>query len=461
MKTILVVDDNKTNLSAAKAALADLYKVIAVVSGEQALTYLNNYTPDLILLDINMPEMDGFEVMEKIKAMEMKKDIPIIFLTADNDADTENKCLKLGALDFIAKPFVTSVMRARIARILELEDLRRELADRLDKKIREVQQIKDKSAQDPLCGLWNKSYVEEKVSEIIKNGGKGTIFMMDMDNFKPINDKYGHLAGDKALMMYADTLKAYAGADDILGRVGGDEFLMFVGGDREKQELEALANAIIREMKYKIDQCNYETNTSVSIGIAQIPEDGEDFKSCFSAADKALYFVKQNGKNSFHFYSESRKEESERAGSTIDLKYLSDLISRSDANNGAYVLEYDNFPQVYNFIRRFVERNQHEVQIVLFTVEQKQGRNCSPQDIETVLEALQNAIFYSLRRVDVSTRYSSKQVVVVLMDTTPENGEKVAGRILEEYHKIIKTDKVEIEYSIATMEDKRLEKYKK
>lgn len=454
MKNILVVDDNKTNLIAAKYALSDIYKITAVLSGEQALTFLKNNTPDLILLDINMPQMDGFEVLNQIQLMEGKKDIPVVFLTADNDADTENKCLELGAQDFIAKPFVTNVMRARIARILELEDLRSSLADRLDQKILEVQQMKNKSAQDPLCGLWNKAYVAEQVNEIIKSGRKGTLFMMDMDNFKAINDTYGHLAGDNTLKMFADTLRDNAGDGDIPGRIGGDEFVMYIDGQRSKTEIENLANNIINDMCYKIEQCKYETNTSVSVGISQIPEDGEDFDACFLAADKALYYVKQNGKNAYRFFSESKQIQSEKAGSLVDLKYLKEIMDRADSNNGAYMLDYDNFRQVYHFIRRFVERSNRDVQTLLFTAEAKTGSNCEVDEIENALELLEKAIFYSLRRADVSTRYSSKQVVVILMDANTENGDAIAKRILNEFSKLYLSDRISVEYSIAKMNGK-------
>ena len=454
MKHLLVVDDNKTNLASAKAALSDLYKVTAVLSGEQALLFLKNNHPDLILLDINMPGMDGFEVLEKIKALAGDAPIPVIFLTADNDAETENRCLELGALDFIAKPFVPNVMRARIARILELEELRQNLAIRLDQKIQEVDEMKNKSAQDALCGLWNRTYTENKVNEILKNGGKGSLFMMDMDNFKAINDTYGHLAGDNTLKMFADTMRDHADPTDILCRIGGDEFVMFVNNITSKNDLANLAKDIITDMVHKIDACKYETNTSVSIGIAQYPEDGADFNTLYNAGDKALYLVKQNGKNSYHFYGESKGADAERASTVVDLKYLREMMSRSDANNGAYVLDYDNFHHVYNFIRRFVERSNREVQTLLFTAETKPGMRESTENLEPALEVLENAIFCSLRRMDVSTRYSSKQVIVILMDANPENGEKVAERILANFRKLYKGNEIDITYSIAKLEGK-------
>ena len=228
MKHILIVDDDKTNLAMAKRGLSDIYKISAVTMGSQALQFLENNTCDLILLDINMPEMDGFEVLEIIKSNEAHKNIPIIFLTADNDAVTENRCLEAGALDFIAKPFVQSVMRSRISRILELEDMRKKLADKLEQKIQEITDIKSKSQQDALTGLWNRAYTENAVNELLADGSKGALFMIDMDNFKAINDNYGHIEGDNTLKMFADTMRKFAKEDDVLCRIGGDEFVMFI-----------------------------------------------------------------------------------------------------------------------------------------------------------------------------------------------------------------------------------------
>ena len=137
-QVILVVDDDTANLALAQKILGKEYRIAAANSGMVAFKYLENKCPDLILLDINMPEMDGFEVMNKISAREEWSNIPIVFLTADSESETESRCLEAGAMDFIAKPFVPVVMCSRIARILELEELRKSLANRLDQKMREV-----------------------------------------------------------------------------------------------------------------------------------------------------------------------------------------------------------------------------------------------------------------------------------------------------------------------------------
>ncbi len=454
MKHILIVDDNKTNLTSAKLVLNDIYKVTPVISGAQALKFLENNTADLILLDINMPEMDGFEVMEKIKANESWSAIPIIFLTADNDAETESRCLEAGALDFIAKPFVPSVMRSRIGRILELEDLRRSLADKLEQKIQEVSDMKSKSQRDPLTGLFNRSYTEEIVNKLINSGEKGALFMIDMDNFKAINDNYGHIAGDHTLKMFAETMIKYSKEEDVLCRIGGDEFVMFISGETSKSVIGNKASDIISDLVYKLEECKFETNSSVSIGIAQVPEDGNDFKTIYNAADKALYYVKQNGKNSYHFFSDKNAEENKRFSQSVDLHYLRECMTRIDPGRGAYLMDYESFHHVYNFIRRCVERSKREVQTVLFTI-----NAASPNEIletsetEVAVELLEQAIFTSLRRVDVSTRYSSRQVIVILLDSNNENGDMVADRVVQCFSKLYTGNKIELSYDIVEMDD--------
>lgn len=452
MKHILVVDDNKTNLVMAKEALQDLYKVTAVTMGVQALKFLENNSCDLILLDINMPEMDGFEVMSRIQQMENRKDIPIIFLTADNDSAVESRCLEEGAQDFIAKPFVKRVMRSRIGRLLELEELRAELADRLEKKTLEVIDIQSKSQKDALTGLWNRAYAEKIVNEKIAAGDNGAVFMMDMDNFKAINDNYGHLEGDKALKMFAETLEAFAEEGDVLCRIGGDEFVIYVSGNPNEEILRKRAKNIIDDMARKLDEAKYETNSSVSVGIAVKGTDGDDFKTLYNAADKALYFVKLNGKNMYHFYSDQKKLEGDRASNLVDLKQIAELMARSDNGQGVYQLDYDNFHYIFNFIRRFVKRNNHDVHTILFTANSNSLGAIETEALETAISALENAVYVSLRKVDIATRYSTKQVIVMLIDSNEDNSAMVANRILENYRKTY-TGSVDFDFGIAGIEN--------
>lgn len=142
MKHILVVDDSKFSLALEKKVLSSIYRVTAVTSGKQALKFLQNNSCDIILLDINMPEMDGFQTMDCIKA-ELKAPPPIIFLTANDDEYTESRCLQVGAMDFIKKPFSETVMLSRISRVLELMELRSNLESRLEERTRHIRHIQE------------------------------------------------------------------------------------------------------------------------------------------------------------------------------------------------------------------------------------------------------------------------------------------------------------------------------
>ena len=318
--------------------------------------------------------------------------------------------------------------------ILELEVARKTLALRLDEKIKEATELKSIAQQDTLTGLWNRTYTQEKVEEILKTQKKGALFMMDLDNFKGINDKYGHLAGDACLKRFADTIVQNVGEEDVVCRIGGDEFMVFITGSDTRHALEICAASIIARMGEYFVKMEFDTNSSVSIGIAEFPNDGKDFNGLYSAADKALYHVKQNGKNAFHFYSDQKLAEKERAGRNIDIGYLRDIMKRTDSDQGSYRVDYDNFHFIYNFIRRTVERTDKDVQTVLFTLTDDTAGTQTLQQVEEAIGALENAVFRSLRRVDVSARYSGRQFVVVLMDTDEENGKKVVERILAKYH---------------------------
>ena len=458
MKNILIIDDDKLNLATARRVLSAEYKVIPAMKGTQALAYLQNGDCDIILLDINMPEMDGFEVLQKIRQMESCKDIPVIFLTADNDTETETRCFKEGAIDFIAKPFVPEVMRSRIGRALELEELRCSLAERLEQKTREVSDIKNKSCQDALTGLWNRVYTEAAVNKMIAQEAKGTLMMIDLDNFKAINDNYGHIEGDRVLKMFADTLRDFSGEEDILCRIGGDEFVVFYKDLTSKSEIGSRAADIISDLCDKLEQCKFETNSSVSIGIAQAPEDAAEFNRLYNCADKALYYVKQNGKNSYHFFSDKLQTEKKRGEKNVDLNYLREFMNRADGGRGVYSLDFESFHHVYNFIHRFVERSRREVQTLLFTIVDNDEQKMDIAEMELALETLEKAICQSLRRSDVSTRYSSKQIVVILMDVNEVNGDMVAARILKCFRELYTGRTVQIDYGIASMDDAKLEK---
>lgn len=425
MKHILIIDDDKINLDCARMSLSRQYKITGTISGRQALQYLAGNIPDLILLDLNMPFMDGYEVMKRIKADPRIADIPVVFLSAEKDAVTEGRCLEQGAVDFIPKPFVPSVLLSRLEKIFRGLDQRQELKNELD-------QIKDKSQRDTLTGLWNRAYVAKNVEQRIANGGSGALFMLDMDNFKAINDNYGHDAGDNTLKMFADTLRTYSKEGDIPARVGGDEFVAWIDGYVDKETLSRRAGAIIQDLCKKLEDCRFETNSSVSLGIAIMPADGDNFTDLYNAADKALYYVKQNGKNSYHFYSDEIIQDN-NAGAAASIEYIHEAMRRADGKKGAYMLDYHGFTYIYNFLCRLSARNEFVSRMLLITLIPEEGYVLEDAEMNRVADVLDQALISSLRRGDVAANYTSRQVLVLLPGTGEAETLMIAERIRLEY----------------------------
>lgn len=442
MKHILIIDDDKINLDCARMSLSKQYKLTASISGRQALQYLDNNIPDLILLDLNMPFMDGYDVMKNIKADPRIADIPVVFLSAEKDAVTESRCLELGAVDFIPKPFVPSILLSRLEKIFRGLDQKQELKKELD-------QIKDKSQRDALTGLFNRAYAAKTVDERIRDGKTGALFMLDMDNFKAINDNYGHDAGDKVLKMFADTLRTYSKVQDIPARVGGDEFVAWIEGYVDKETLSRRAGTIIADLCKKLEDCRYETNSSVSLGIALLPADGENFTDLYNAADKALYYVKQNGKNSYHFYSDEMIKNDDNSANGID--YIHEAMRRADGKKGAYMLDYHGFTYIYNFLSRLSARNEFVSRMLLITLTPEEGYTPGEAEMSRVAEMMDQSLVSSLRRGDVAANYTTRQILVILPGTGEAETIMIAERIRLEYESRLPGCKIRLDISHRTV----------
>ena len=440
MKHILMVDDVATNLKCAGEVLKDKYELSMAKSGKQALKILEKERPDLILLDINMPDMDGYETMEKIKEIPDCAEIPIVFLTAESENESEVKGFKMGAIDFIRKPFEPSIMMTRIERVLELEEIKKEL--------------KINARKDVLTDLWNRQYLEESVnSESEEIDGAGAFMLIDMDNFKVINDNHGHITGDQVLEQFAEILKQYTSEVDVVSRLGGDEFAVFFKGKVDEKKLKKQINNIIQGIEKKVAPFNCgEHAISASAGVAFMPEDGMDFMTLYNKADKALYYVKQNGKGTFHMFKEKESyhyfDENEKEHSLLDMNQLKRIIEEKVHLSGAYQVEYDSFKRIYQFVFRCIERSDREVEVVLFTIVHSNVSDMNMQDLRDAMIQLETAIRTSLRKGDVATKYNNTQYIVILMDTNRKNGEMVADRIRENWRALGNKESFSLRYDI-------------
>lgn len=661
-KTILIVDDDRWNLITAQKLLIEEYKVVGVNSGKQAFKYLEKYTPDLILLDIFMPEIGGFEVMKILQEHEQWCKIPVIFLTADKKTESEAEGFEMGAHDFITKPFDPRIMLNRIRRTIELEGYRQNLQQRLEEKTREVELVmiqaittvantidakddytkghsirvahysealarklgwseeevqnihyiallhdigkigvpdsvlnkpfkltniefelikkhtimgaeilkdikmfkdvnigakyhherydgkgypsglkgeeiplvarvigivdsydamtsnrvyrkrlqdevvkaellkgrgtqfdpelidkfmelleegnlqenlpeedmvmpifnsdkiyggitKEESGLDTkmdyLTGLLGREQGEKEIEESLRNGS-GCVMMIDLDHFRQLNEQYGHLAGDYVLKIMADVLKEVS-QKDIVCRMGGDEFLYYAEGISDKNEAIVKAEQILSVFADKKKEIEILQDISLSIGISLFGIDGGDFTELVRKADKALYHVKHaEGEERYSFYQSADMLKTLEQ-SKADLNRLVDMVENRESYRGAFQIDYAEFGRVYDFVAHFSQRNNQEVQLILFTLYSADGSDIRLEQMEHAMQCMEQAIVKSLRGVDVGTRYSSSQFLVVLVGTGKSDIRIVTDRIVQNYFKLYGKRDITLSYDIANL----------
>lgn len=316
-----------------------------------------------------------------------------------------------------------------------------------------TQNFKEKSDTDSLTGLYNRTFFADTVREKLLDDPNGAFIMIDIDNFKSINDTNGHLIGDNVIRNFSELLKSSFRENDIICRMGGDEFGIFIPGKISKERLSILAEGILDGAKRIVPECGLSANDSlsVSIGIAIAPKDGNEYLLLYNAADKALYHVKENGKNKYHYFGSV--PETEYKGSTeIDMQQIKGIIEGTiDLDSGALSVKYNEFKNIYNYIFRYVKRNNTNVQVLLFTLSSTKGDYPDVAIINTAMNSLDQAVIESLRKVDVGTRYSSNQYIVILTDSDSENGKIVGDRVVEHFYRICREMDVLIKYDIESI----------
>jgi diguanylate cyclase (GGDEF)-like protein len=288
---ILLVDDAPTNIQMLNETLKDGYHLFFATNGRDALRIASESLPDLILLDVIMPDMDGYEVCRTLKADPLLRDIPIIFITAMNQQEDEAIGLELGAVDYIAKPFNSTIVRLRIRNQIELKR-QRDLLARL-------------SHLDGLTDIPNRRALDDALGREWRRGSRSlrplSLLMMDIDYFKAYNDSCGHMAGDDCLRAVARSLQVPLGrAADFVGRYGGEEFLAILPETDETGAL-IVANEIlaaVATLNIPHPAAPSEAKITLSIGCATAVAQREAQPDCLlQAADKALYQAKQEGRN--------------------------------------------------------------------------------------------------------------------------------------------------------------------
>ena len=664
MKSILVVDDAVTNLKFVESVLKDDYKLILVKSGERAVKYLESNTVDLVLLDLLMPEMDGIQVYEEIRKLDLVRSVPVVFLTADTDVENEIKCLEMGAIDFIRKPFVPEVMKNRINGILQLEELKNNLQDKVKEKTIQVEQLtfeiistiasmieaRDSYTKGHSVRVaeysallakrlgWNEADVQNlkyvallhdigKVGipdnilnkpgrltesefniikshttiggEILKDietiagvdegakyhherydgkgypcgfegehipevariicvadaydamrsrriyrdslsldvirkeliNGKGTQFdptfvtafvelmdegaleidfnepekektisweghvlisqimksieeeakraeqcdyltgllgrkegemqmnqamrekpgclaFIDLDNLKRTNDTMGHLAGDYALKTVGEVLAEH-GKNAVVSRLGGDEFLFYMIG-ADKKEATDIIESIMRSFQERKERNTYLSVSSLSVGLC-LTETSDIYSNVIKMADRALYHVKQSGKCGYFFYS--REEDEDKSKGSVDLQRLVNNLKTQGGYSGALSVEYREFAKIYDFVRHLGERYAYDLHLVMITLEAVNKETLYLDEREHAMTCMEQTIKASLRAVDVSTRFSSEQFIVILMNAQNRDIDMITNRIADNFHKVYHRDLIRVHFDVADLSE--------
>lgn len=304
---ILLVDDVQLDRMQLAIRLKQLgHCVEAVSSGQEALDIYSQFDPELVLLDISMPEMDGFEVSQKIRE-QYHEWVPIIFLSGHDEPSMIAKAIDVGGDDYLTKPVDKLVLNSKLIAMQRIANMRRELKH-ATVKLEELNRVLQQQAnEDGLTQVFNRRFMDDKLKEMISLHGRYqfpiTMILLDVDHFKPFNDNYGHIEGDKCLITLAQMVnELFSRTGEYVGRYGGEEFAVLIGhADIEQAQIAA------QRIQQEIENIHYphaysQTTDHVTVSqgvITFIPKGNESIVSIYCLADEALYQAKHQGRNRF------------------------------------------------------------------------------------------------------------------------------------------------------------------
>lgn len=408
MQKILIVDDEIIMQKMASKILSKKYEIITASSGAEAIELFETQKPDMVLSDLLMPEMDGYE-LHNILQEKSSRSVPIMFMTADESDESESYGFEIGAADYIRKPLKADILLRRVSNIL----------DNLD-KLQDLQQAAD---IDQMTGLLNKSAATRELERICATE-KGALMMIDLDSFKLVNDIHGHTSGDKILIKFAELLKSITRENDLIGRMGGDEFIAFLLNVNDAKILVQKVNFLNEEIlncAKKLMGADMQISLGVSCGAVFVPDEGADFSTLYKKADEALYAVKQNGKHGIKIFSSQNS-----AKINSDVKKISQLRLILDERNiepGAYFVDFDTFKSIYRLMFRMVENYKKGVTLMQFSL-----------STETAAEEFKDTLIHSLRQSDCVTQ-NGKNFLVLIFEATEDEALIVKDRIFSKLDK--------------------------
>lgn len=443
---IVVVDDEPLSLTNAKNILRSRdMRVSCLRSGEDLLEFVVDHTPDLIILDILMPGMDGFETYRSLRRFEDREgrsQIPVIFLTGESNSETERRGLKEGASDFIHKPFDEDILIKRIKNTIV--------------NSKTIESLAEEASLDKLTGFLNKINGTERVSAFCTDTS-GALIILDLDNFKLVNDLYGHDMGDKVLVGFAGLMKEHVRSEDVVCRIGGDEFMAFFDGMLNETDVAALTHRINAELMKESELLmgrDHGIPLGISVGAAFTSADTNDYQILFRYADSALYEVKRNGKHGYKVYDPDSSVGDTDVDVDNELSRVIRIMSRRNDGKGAMLLGHEAFSWNYRFIERFLMRYGGTATRILFSLSSGEKGIIFSEMISEFGNVLQS----TLRKIDIILRWQQNQYFVVFPQLTEKDAPKVIKRIMDEWARTGYLDRMDIKYATSII---HMDGYKK
>jgi len=301
MAKILIVDDSKLIAHVAKTMLTKQgHEVALAQDGKAGLEAAKSGQPDIILLDLIMPVMDGYEVCQHLKADEATQEIPIIMVTSKAETSDKVKGLQMGALDYVTKPFDEAELIARVNIHLKLRELYQEVQE-------QNRLLQEMANRDGLTGLYNHRYFHEQLSQDFLRARRYhetiSCVLLDIDFFKKFNDTYGHQTGDVVLRALSEVIERSIRESDLAARYGGEEFALIMYHTDKAAATEAAER--LRQMveDHEVKDNGNVLHVTISVGVATFPHEKiHDAKELIEFADQALYKAKENGRNRVEAY---------------------------------------------------------------------------------------------------------------------------------------------------------------
>ena len=322
--------------------------------------------------------------------------------------------------------------------------------------VRTVQSVRDMEIQkkriekenyDHLTGLPMRSRGEAMIADLIMEQD-GCLVFCDMDNLKKINDIYGHKAGDRALGCLGTLLKD-VGEPSVACRLGGDEFLLFLPEATKDQAQERIKQLFAQFIEKKDEDVEMHA-ASLSAGLCMCSRGG-NFEEYYNSADKALYYVKQNGKGSYFFYEQMEADDISVQRMGKDLEVVAHALKESGSYSGALDLDYRDFAKIYEYMNSLGARCSHTCYLVMVTVDGLQEQMMYNEEMEEALECMEASIRQKIRKVDICTRYSSMQYLIILFEPQESQIPYVMERIFEQYYKMYNENNYKPRYEYMSM----------